>query len=482
MRTVLLALALVLAAPAPAAVLQPVAVLPFRNLNQDGSIEWLAKGIAETMVSDLKRSGNVRVVERDQLDRALTELVLQGAKLAEDSTAAQVGKLVGAKTVVVGSFQKAGAELRINARFVEVETGVVRDTAKATGPVTKVFALQDEVVDRLLGGKKPAARPVRKDGERTVKAYELWTKSLSGSDVDKVGLLKASLEQDPDFPYALEDLAALEKRIAAYRSAREGALPAQQTALWSRIEDTTLTGYERALGVDNLLKLRRDERRFRALLADAERILKLKIPDPPPGTIAPAHDAALWAKFEAQWMLRLRDDAVRTAETYLKRHPTGLHYKDVEEGLAELVNERRKRDGQLTGFYREQIEKIEARRAEEKEKLAGEDLDRRMVGLDGERCDFIWRFHLSIWEKLLEECDAVVRKYGSHPDARDENTAIGDEVKQARYRKAFALGELGRFDEAVPLMRELAREYDGEYMGRMAKETLEAEWPRDAAP
>ena len=74
-------LAVVVAGAAPARVLlQPVAVLPFKNLNDDGTNDWMTKGISETMVSDLRRIGNVQVVERDQLDRALTEILLEGAK------------------------------------------------------------------------------------------------------------------------------------------------------------------------------------------------------------------------------------------------------------------------------------------------------------------------------------------------------------------------------------------------------------------
>ena len=466
----------VLAAPAPRTLSQPVAVMPFKNLNDDAALSWLSKGIAETMVSDLKRTGKVRVVERDQLDRALTEILLQGAKPAEDSTAAQVGKLVGAKTMVIGSYQKAGSELRINARFVEVETGVVLDSAKTTGPVTKVFALQDEVVDRLLGGEKPAARPARRESEKTVKAYELWTKSLDGSDAERVGLLKASLAEDPEFAYALEDLAALEKRVADYRKAREGAMPGQESVLWERIADAKLTPYERALAVDNLLKLRRDERRYRALLADADKVLAMKLPDPPAGTIAPPHDAALWAKFEAEHELRMRDAAVRSAEKYLKKYPTGFHYKDVEDGLDELIQERRSRDHQLT-FYEERMAKIEERRAEEKAKLAGEELAVRMRSLDSERCDVIWRFTLKIWDKLELECRALMDKHAKDPSEYGRYAYI-----QSRYRVAVALGEQGKFAEAVPIAEELSKLESDEASIRFAKDLLEEDWPRDAKP
>lgn len=477
MRNALVALALLLAAPAPRVLLQPVAVLPFKNLNDDGANDWMTKGIAETMVSDLRRNGNVQVVERDQLDRALTEILLEGAKPSDDSTAAKVGRLVGAKTIVVGSFQKAGTELRINARFVEVETGVVLDTAKATGPVTKVFALQDEVVDRLLGGQRPAVRPARKASDKTVKAYELWTKSLGGSDAEKVGYLKASLALDPDFPYALEDLAALEERIAMYREARESAIPKQGNVLWDRVADVKLTGYERALATDNFLNLRRDERKYRALLADAKRVLTLQIPAPPPGTIAPALDAALFAQFEAEYELRMRDEAVRTAEKYLRTFPTGFHYKTVEGGLDDIVKWKKGQTHQ-NEFFQEHVKKIEERAKEVEAELSGETLRIRLMSLDSERCDVIWRFHLlSLWGRLAEECGTLVKKYRD-----DHSEAAKDIVRQARYREALALGELGRFDEAVPLMEAIAKDPPSQALGIYAKDTLEKDWPADAKP
>ena len=45
----------VLAFPAPVlAAEEPVAVMPFKNLNADPALEWLKVGVAETMISDLR--------------------------------------------------------------------------------------------------------------------------------------------------------------------------------------------------------------------------------------------------------------------------------------------------------------------------------------------------------------------------------------------------------------------------------------------
>ncbi|HVE83811.1 MAG TPA: hypothetical protein VND93_13225, partial [Myxococcales bacterium] len=184
----------------------PVAVLPFKNLNADPKMDWLKVGIAETMISDLRKGGRVPVVERSQIDRAIAEVALQAmrqpggaAAPGEEASAARIGKLVGAKTIVLGTFQQAGKQLRINARFVAVETGVVRGAAKVTGTVDEVFRLQDQVVAALLGesaGPKPQPRrPLR---PRAVEAYRLYAMSLTtASDAEKVDYLRRSLEVDP---------------------------------------------------------------------------------------------------------------------------------------------------------------------------------------------------------------------------------------------------------------------------------------------
>ena len=476
--------ALVFAAPAPAPpapakpVAQPVAVMPFKNLNTDTTLDWLKVGMAETMVSDLKKTGKVRVVEREQIDRALGEILLQGTRGTDEGDAAKVGRLVGAKTVVLGSFQQAQKQVRITARFVSVETGEVLDTAKTTGPIDRIFALQDEVVDRLLGAAPP--RPKRKATPKAVEAYKLYSMSLvTSSDAEKIDYLRRSLAQDPEFSYALDDLAALEKRIAAYRSAREGLLPGQDNVLWERIRDEKLTPYERALASDKLLDVRLDERRYRALKADAEKLLALDLPSPPPGTVPPPHDAALYSLFLAHDALRERDRAVQTGEKYLKQFPTGFFYKQVEEGVRTLVTERKHAQANES-FFAERFEHIEERREEEKAKLAGDELADRMRGLDGERCDVLWRFRAVLHAKVVEECGAIIEKYRDdpHPGARDM-------VRSARRNVIVALGELGKFEQAVPLAEALAKESkdaDDRNMEEQMKELLEEEWPRDARP
>ena len=76
---VLVTVATVAGAAAAASYKPPVAVLPFKNLNAEAATDWLKLGVAETMLSDLKKA-KVAVVERDQIDKALGEMLLKGGE------------------------------------------------------------------------------------------------------------------------------------------------------------------------------------------------------------------------------------------------------------------------------------------------------------------------------------------------------------------------------------------------------------------
>src|SRR2546423_14268730 len=93
-------LALVFAATTASAAAPTVAVLPFRDLS--GGKASVGEAIRETVTSDLKSLGGVRVVERAQLDRVLGEQHLQGAGEVDTATAARVGQLTRAHLIAVG--------------------------------------------------------------------------------------------------------------------------------------------------------------------------------------------------------------------------------------------------------------------------------------------------------------------------------------------------------------------------------------------
>lgn len=457
----------------------PVAVLPFKNLNADAATDWLKLGVAETMLTDLKKA-KVTVVERDQIDRALGEILLQNrAASSEDGEAIAVGKLVGAKTVVVGSFQAAGKQLRFNARFVEVETGVILDSAKTTGPMDQVFALQDQVVDKLLGADAAkAARPVRKQGAKTVEAYKLYAMSLNtASDADRVGLLRKSLSLDPAFVYAADELAALEKRLAEYSKTRDRWVTGEEAGIWKLLQDPAVDAQTKSLQAGMLLGRKTGRKKYKELIEDSKRIVSMNLAEPPKGVVS-ATETALFTIFSSYQQLQQKDLAMQAGEELMRRYPDGVWFSGVETHMRILLDERRKLETELKPEMVKKLAEIDAELAaletsKEWEKLGEERRIDKRRGLEMERCNAaINRDHAraaSICGEFVEKWKPLVARYPVSIHA----------VRAAQFHEVRALFYQGKWKELLPKARQVVEENPDDSVGRDLKNDLERNWPKE---
>lgn len=409
-----------------------VAVMPFKNVTGTAELDWLKLGMAETLLADLAKNGGRPVVERDQLDRALAEVLLQAEDASDDTVAARAGKLVGAATVVLGGFQVAQGELRITARFVDVETGVVKETAKATGPLTDVFALQDQIAAKLLQKppKKPRAKP--RAPAKQLEAYQLYALSLSTtSQAEQVRYLKESVAADPDFIYALDALKTLEKKIAEFkknRAARE-RLADDAAVLAARSKEGTPS--ERQLRIMQALTALLTARRYSALLALATEIYDEHLP---PEQHWNVHEQASEYRFVALRMLRRLDDALRAGERHIDEFPDGRSTKSVASQLEAII---------------QQKEAIAKRRAGLADALKAVDVaaarphaDPDMIGY--RRCA-AYR-SCEAHAEAVDVCGAWARDHAGRADMLD---------RTALFLVMLSLADLGRFDDARALAADL---------------------------
>lgn len=97
-----------------------IAVLDFESI---GVEKHLGRGVAEILRVALIDSGEYTVVERAMLDKVFEEQKLQQTGSIDEKTAIELGKILGAETVVVGSIVKMGATYTITPRFIDVKTG-----------------------------------------------------------------------------------------------------------------------------------------------------------------------------------------------------------------------------------------------------------------------------------------------------------------------------------------------------------------------
>jgi curli biogenesis system outer membrane secretion channel CsgG len=110
-----------------------VAVWNLKNSNPDEAVgPDLGELLAAKVIETFKESGAFQVVERERLILALEELNLGSTALVDESTRLKIGRMVGARFMVFGSYFVLGAMMRLDLRLVEVETGRIVKAAQKT--------------------------------------------------------------------------------------------------------------------------------------------------------------------------------------------------------------------------------------------------------------------------------------------------------------------------------------------------------------
>ena len=131
-----------------------IAVIVFSNITGAAEDDWIGAGIAETLAADLGSDGMSSVVGRGAVPDAIETARSGQGSGAEALEAIEIraGRLLGARWIISGAYQRVGDGLRITARVVEVASGEVVHTAKVDGLVTELFALQDRLSTDLRRG------------------------------------------------------------------------------------------------------------------------------------------------------------------------------------------------------------------------------------------------------------------------------------------------------------------------------------------
>lgn len=153
------------------------AVLPFAVSANDTLLKPLGFGLADLLVSDLAKSPELRLVERVQTNAMLRELNLVDEGVTDPKQAPRVGRLVGARRLLIGEASRGtGGNVVLSARVVDVIGGTVQDLVSAQAPIDRIIdaeqALALLVFERLGIVLTPAQR-ARIENKQTVQLAAL---------------------------------------------------------------------------------------------------------------------------------------------------------------------------------------------------------------------------------------------------------------------------------------------------------------------
>nr|MCU0636691.1 CsgG/HfaB family protein [Gemmatimonadaceae bacterium] len=209
-----------------------LSVTPFRTTTADPTISALGFALADLLTTDLARSARLALVERGRLDEVLRELDLARSGRVDSTTAPRVGRLVGARRLILGGIDTLpGGTLRIAARIADVSTGGVAQALDASAPLRDVLAAEKAIAFRLFDALgvvlTPAERAlVEARPTRSLAALVAYGRGLESElRGDRAGATRdylRAIDADPDFRRPRERLS--ETRALA-RTDAPGLLP-----------------------------------------------------------------------------------------------------------------------------------------------------------------------------------------------------------------------------------------------------------------
>jgi serine/threonine-protein kinase len=201
-----------------------IAVLPLVSIGGDSANAYLADGITNELASALSRVSGVQVVSPSRA----------AAMLASGKSPSDVGRELGVTRQLEGTVQREGKRLRVTARLVNVQDGVMAWSDMYERDATDLLSVQEELARVITGAVREAigAAAVVADtttaraGQASNVAYDLYLRGRyqlgrRGAEPIRqaISFFEQAAAKDPRFAPAFSGLAAAQGLLPLYTSA-----------------------------------------------------------------------------------------------------------------------------------------------------------------------------------------------------------------------------------------------------------------------
>jgi len=309
-----------------------IAVLPFTNLNGDPQQEYFSDGMSDQLINNLSRLPGLFVIARN------SSFAYKGKPIKES----EIGKELGVKYLLEGSVHKEADQVRIGVELVDASSGTDEWTAQYDRPLKDIFAVQDEIVGKVvttLGllfkldemklphfGNAPPTENLEAfdDYLRAVKSFSLGILSHGTKDDSEKArqLMEKAIDLDPKYAEAYAYLGWIHMMSAWNQwSANPLADLKQATELAQKalaLDDTDSSALA-LLGDSDWMQGRYDQ-----AVADGERAVAIN-PNYAIGFFSLAHALNVYGRPEA---------AIRAAQKAMRLDPTGKDLYSGDVGVA----------------------------------------------------------------------------------------------------------------------------------------------------
>src|SRR6266478_9572484 len=181
-----------------------IAVLPFANISGKADQDYFSDGMTEELLNVLAKVPQLKVVART----SVFQFKEKGGDIRE------IGRKLGVTNIVEGSVRRDGPEVRITAQLVRVADGFHIWSETYDRKLERVFALQDEIAQRIGAALKLSlgvAAPVAARAPIDPEAYDEYLKGRAlmrqRSDLPSaIAHFKKAVAKAPEFAAAWSSL------------------------------------------------------------------------------------------------------------------------------------------------------------------------------------------------------------------------------------------------------------------------------------
>jgi TolB-like protein len=199
-----------------------IAVFPFTNGGSYGqdkeNFEALEVGMQQMLTTEFAQNPALRVVDRSQIKTLLAEQDLGAQGRVDPNTAAKIGKVVGAKYVILGGFIDFYGDFRVDIRIVNTETSELVKTQSSRDKRENLYAVVTKVATEITRGVNLPAMPrqameQRENRKVPTEAVTYYSRALlyadRGNKEKATELYNRAIEVFPDYTEAKQGLQQL---------------------------------------------------------------------------------------------------------------------------------------------------------------------------------------------------------------------------------------------------------------------------------
>lgn len=201
-----------------------VGVPPMSITATDTTLSALGYGLAELLANDLARSSRLTVVERLRIDAVLRELRLASSGAVDSTSAARVGRLIGARRLIVGAVrQLPGGDVQITAQVADVVTRGVTTAVSARAPLARIFDAESQLAFQIFNALGISLTPgeraaIEAAPTRNIAALLAYSRGVRDETYGRYGdaaqQYRAALQADPNFIDASLRMGGLDQRAS----------------------------------------------------------------------------------------------------------------------------------------------------------------------------------------------------------------------------------------------------------------------------